>query len=186
MNKDQVIIDRIRANGREELGLVYSRYRQEFVDWMIKSYDFGEEQAKDIYQISILKFYENILNNKLQEMRSTIKTYIFAIGKNIAREQSRSSQQQVNMTIDIAVDEQDFQSDQLKKESQLLIMRGALNELGNPCKALLQHFYYDQSSMEAIARTMNYKNSSVVKNQKYKCLQRLRKHYKNRQTILDE
>jgi len=178
MNKDQVLIEKIRANGKDELGTIYVQHRQEFVGWVLKKYQIGEEQAKDIYQLSILTFYENILNRKLTELTSTVKTYIFAIGRNVALEQTKSKKVFSSSidTMQVAEDD-DSNSDVYEKESQYLRMEQSLIELGEPCKSLLQRYYYENKSMEVLAQVMNYKNSDVVKNQKYKCLQRLRKLY---------
>ena len=55
--------------------------------------------------------------------------------------------------------------------------------LGEPCKSLLEAFYLKKKSMQEIAGSFGYTNSENAKNQKYKCLMRLKKlffsQYKN-------
>jgi hypothetical protein len=58
-----------------------------------------------------------------------------------------------------------------------------MNGLGEPCKSLLEAFYIQKRSMQEIATGFGYTNAENAKNQKYKCLMRLKKlffsQYKN-------
>jgi predicted DNA-binding protein YlxM (UPF0122 family) len=51
----------------------------------------------------------------------------------------------------------------------------ALEGLGEPCKSIIEDFYIADLSMEEISVKFNYTNADNAKNQKYKCLQRLKK-----------
>jgi hypothetical protein len=55
------------------------------------------------------------------------------------------------------------------------MMEKAMNSLGEPCKSLLQAFYINKQNMQEIAATFGYTNADNAKNQKYKCLIRLKK-----------
>ena len=52
-------------------------------------------------------------------------------------------------------------------------MNQAMTGLGDPCRSILQLFYYKRMSMEDITALMGYKNAATTKNLKYKCLKRL-------------
>jgi len=71
--------------------------------------------------------------------------------------------------------------DQQNRDFQL--MEKALSSLGEPCKSLLEAFYLQKKNMSDIASGFGYTNSDNAKNQKYKCLMRLKKiffsEYKN-------
>ena len=54
-------------------------------------------------------------------------------------------------------------------------MSEALNALGEPCRSIIEDFYIRDFSMESISDKFGYTNSENAKNQKYKCLQRLKK-----------
>ncbi len=64
-------------------------------------------------------------------------------------------------------------------EEQVMILRYCLDKLGDPCNTLLKKFYYEQCNMVEICEEMGYKNPESARNQKYKCLQRLRKLYRD-------
>jgi DNA-directed RNA polymerase specialized sigma24 family protein len=62
-------------------------------------------------------------------------------------------------------------------------MDKAIASLGEPCKSLLEAYYLEKKSMTDIALSFGYTNAENAKNQKYKCLVRLKKiffaQYKN-------
>jgi RNA polymerase sigma-70 factor (ECF subfamily) len=88
---DSSIIDLIKNGGQPALGKVYATYRSEFISWMTRTYPISEDDCKDIYQVTILIFYDNVRSGKLTDMASSIKTYLFGIGKNLARENMRKA-----------------------------------------------------------------------------------------------
>ena len=70
-----------------------------------------------------------------------------------------------------------FYNDDLNSENEnrLDLVEKCLEELGDPCRALLISYYYEKKSMLEIAELLGYKNTDTTKNQKYKCLKRLKK-----------
>jgi RNA polymerase sigma factor (sigma-70 family) len=167
-----VVLASLRA--KEGLADFYKTYRSEFLSWVTR-YGCTRDEAKDAYQTSVLVFYENVVSGRLTVLNSSIKTYLFAIGKNKILEMKRaagklSGIEEVEESLPDLVDE-DGQADphQLKRVSV------CLEKLGEPCATLLKQFYYHNSSLEEIAQQLNYKTTDSAKNQKYKCLVRLRK-----------
>jgi DNA-directed RNA polymerase specialized sigma24 family protein len=71
--------------------------------------------------------------------------------------------------------------DQRNREFQ--VMEKALAGLGEPCKSLLEAFYLQKKNMNEIAGSFGYTNPENAKNQKYKCLMRLRKLFFSEHTI---
>ena len=58
-------------------------------------------------------------------------------------------------------------------------MNESLVDLGEPCKTLIEDFYINRLSMEEISEKFGYTNADNAKNQKYKCLQRLKRLFFN-------
>jgi len=54
-------------------------------------------------------------------------------------------------------------------------MEKSLKNLGEPCKSLLEAYYHQKKNMVEIAASFGYTNADNAKNQKYKCLMRLKK-----------
>ena len=70
-----------------------------------------------------------------------------------------------------------------QKNADFQLMEKAMQALGEPCKSLLESYYLSKKSMVEIATDFGYTNADNAKNQKYKCLMRLKKiffdQYKN-------
>jgi len=62
-----------------------------------------------------------------------------------------------------------------ERNLEFQMMERALSGLGEPCKSLLEAFYVQKKNMGVIAVGFGYTNADNAKNQKYKCLMRLRK-----------
>jgi DNA-directed RNA polymerase specialized sigma24 family protein len=90
MSDDQIIAQ-IKSGGQSELGWIYEKYRGEFIHWIMGEFHCSSDDSKDIYQLTILIFYDNVRSGKLQHLVSSIKTYLFAIGKNVVRENMRKA-----------------------------------------------------------------------------------------------
>ena len=173
-----MVIEQIKEGDKSQLESIYKAYKIEFVAWITRNYSCSEEEAKDVYQFAILTFYDNISNGKLIELRSSVKTYLFAIGKNKILEQKKSAARYIDKDENEIVDVPEMDNwDSDLRESSLNLVEHCLEKLGEPCKSMLQLYYYHGMSMDEIAEKMNYKNRSTTKNLKYKCINRLRKIY---------
>lgn len=170
------IIRKIQSGGPAELAMVYEEHRDEFLHWIRKEYGCSEDDSKDIYQVTILAFYENVRSGRLENLVSSVKTYLFGIGKNIVRDTMRKSNRQIGIDQERWLKENliDEPGDSIP-ESIYASARNALERLGEPCRKLVELFYYERKSMEEIVVALNYKNAETAKNQKCKCMKRLRK-----------
>jgi len=182
MTQDE-IITKIKNGGQAELGVVYETYREEFLHWIMKEYKCSTDDSQDIYQLTILVFYDNIKNGKLEHLVSSVKTYLFGVGKNLVMEWRRKSGRstpldQERWLNDYAMEE----SDNAPTEQMVHAARNALSKLGEPCRQLIEMFYYGKKSMEEITEELHYKNAETAKNQKCKCMKRLRKLYEEEKT----
>jgi DNA-directed RNA polymerase specialized sigma24 family protein len=70
--------------------------------------------------------------------------------------------------------EEDIEN-QDKRNADFVIMERALGSLGEPCKSILEAYYLQKKDMAHIANAFGYTNADNAKNQKYKCLIRLKK-----------
>jgi RNA polymerase sigma factor (sigma-70 family) len=172
------IIGQLKARGKEALAELYTLYRKEFLAWAIRQFNCSADEAKDAYQQAILIFYDNFTAGKLDQLQSTEKTYLFAIGKNKLHENLRRVARYDKMTGLDWPDEMLEESQPSRPAGQIM---DSLKLLGEPCQSLLEQFYFHCSNMDVIMEKFGYKNKDTAKSQKYKCLERLRKIFKGQQ-----
>jgi len=172
------LIERIKSRDSEKgLKEIYTNYRNEFLLWAVRHHKCTMDEAKDVFQQSVIIFYENIRSGKLTEITTQVKTYIFSIGKNKILELVRAKKKQLPEFNDQIYRDSSYLYNEAddEYEEKLRNIETSLIKLGDPCKSILMQYYYDKKSMLEISDILNYKNSETVKNLKYKCLQRLKR-----------
>ncbi len=169
------LIERIRQGDKNPLADVYKTFRTEFLNWATAHYTCTREEARDIYQAVIITLYDNIQNRKLEQLNGSIKTYLFAIGKYKILELRRAEKKfdlQTQVEELELTDVKDWEKE--KKENDLYRVESAMQQMGEPCKTMLELYYLHGMSYEELAKHLNYKNSDTIKNLKCRCLTRLR------------
>lgn len=172
----------IKSNENEALTEIYRDFKDPFIGWVMNNIKCDKNEALDIFQVSIVILYENVVNNKIEKLDS-VKSYLFAIGKNKMMEyfrsakKNQSSQLKENLILDqYLFDESEYEI----KETKFNSLNAALKEIGDPCYTLLSNFYFKKMSLDVIANEMDYKNTNTVKTKKFKCIQRLKKMVNNK------
>ena len=176
INDSDDLLITIKRGDRKFLQQLYQQYRQEFGQWAVKRYNIDEEMIGEIYQQTFIALYYNIKNEKLTTLNSSIKTYLFAIGKNQIRDYLKSSKRwaepgepEINMDqLDNSILDKYDQSD-MKETVKIL-----LEKIGEPCKTVLELFYFKHYSMDSIASELDYKSEQIAAKRKFICLKQLR------------
>jgi len=160
--------------GLKALDNVYLSYKDEFLLFS-KKYDISTEDAHDVYQDTVMAFYENVQTGRLSKLTSSLKTYLFSIGKYSIYNKLKKSNKTIALershleNLDLELIDQNFAlNDNLTK------MQKAMEELGDRCKKILVLFYYHSYSIEALMHELEYKNENVVRSHKSRCLRSLK------------
>lgn len=177
----------IKEGGNKELSFIYKSYREEFLLWSTSNYHLQEETAADIFQDAVITLYWNVKQEKLTELTSSLKTYLFAIGKNLALKKIKKDKKLViddevtGLNASVTYSEMPLEYDQRHR-----IIGECVAELGEPCCSILSMFYFDRFTMDSISRRLGHKNENVTKTQKLRCLQKLKKLMQKRSLNVDE
>ena len=177
--KQQLIA--IRNGDQAVLRKIYSLHRSPFLEWSKKRFQVREEDLLDIFQESVIVFYQNIQEGKIQELNCSIRTYLFSVGKNLIFKQFQKQQKTIlKETIDESLlnDVNTEVYDQMELNHHQRLLKEAFAQLGTICRQLLTLFYYREFALESIATQMGYKNTDTVKSQKRRCMHQL-------ETLLD-
>jgi RNA polymerase sigma factor (sigma-70 family) len=172
---DELILREIRNRNERVLFDVY-KTNFPMIQRLILSNSGTEQEAKDIYQDAVISFYERVHQPDFQ-LTCRISTYLYAVSRRLWLK--RLAEKKVT-GIRIEDVEPFFQvEDEFEKIDEnarhLKSMEQSLNQLGQPCSDIIVDFYYNDLSMDQITLKYGYTNADNAKNQKYKCLQRLRK-----------
>lgn len=170
-------LELIKSGNEQAISQIYERYRKEFFLWIKNKYQCTDEEALDAYQESVLVMYNNIKKGKLTKFTSTIKTYLFAIGRNVILYNRRKFQRERSSITDkenSIEDKNSVQVDLQVSERQKILIE-VLNDMGNPCKSLIMLYYTENLPFKEIAKRLSYKSETVARMQKMRCLKKMRK-----------
>ncbi len=176
MSESSLIV-RLKRGDQQALEQIYSEYRQSFITYITNTHNCSEEQAVDIYQYAILSFYENVVDGSFEEMNAAgIKTYLYSIGKNKLlgdlRKKTKITFQGKFNDDDLILDEDEFEIEKIEKYDKI---SEVIRSMGDPCKRILELFYFNKLSADEIAEIMGYSSGNTVRSLKYKCIQRIKK-----------
>ncbi len=176
--KDQAenLISRLKENPDSVLVELYKNYRKEFLSWSFKRFSISEADALDCFQDAIIVFYRNVMDEKITDLSSSTKTYLFSIGKNMVLRKYRKENREAHFEKDLEGIEDDS-SIEFRELYQGHAIENRVAEIvktmRDPCKSILRYFYYRGFTMDEIAKVMKYKNADTVKAQKLRCIREI-------------
>lgn len=134
------------------------------------------DDARDIFQEAMIALYEKAQSESFV-LTCQIKTYVYSICRRLwlkRLQQLGRYTSQVDSLEETVPVEEDLDNHE-KRNAAFAIMDRAMNSLGEPCKSLLEGYYLKKLGMQELASEFGYTNADNAKNQKYKCLMRLKK-----------
>ena len=182
-SNEQALLKGLAANDRKSVESIY-RNHYSMIQTLIINNSGTSDDARDIFQEAIIVLYEKAKSGSF-ELHAQLKTYIYAVCRRLWLKRlvtyQRYSGDLANAPESIATDDDIEMYEHRTQDFEL--MEKALQHLGEPCKELLESYYLKKKNMSEIAREFGYTNADNAKNQKYKCLMRLKKiffgHYNN-------
>lgn len=185
INTDQQLLAALAAGERTVTEQIYRQNFHIINGWLIKN-GCSSADAADVFQEAMVVLFGK---SEDEDFRLTcrIGTYLFAISKYIwYKKAEKQSREPVLLGHDVESedDEQgtgytDDISAHYEREAHYDQLNAALDQIGEPCRSLLKAFYHQDKNMQEIAADFGYTNPENAKNQKYKCLTRLRKLFYN-------
>lgn len=180
---DQDIVRQIRntdlAASEDALRLVYKKCY--FVcEQMITKNNGSKEDAKDIFHDALVVFYNNAKKSDF-ELKSKISTYLYGVCRNLWYQRLRESKKYVEVSEDYLneIEGGILVPDRTTQTETAVLIANLLEKSGQKCLALLKMFYFEKMRMKEIAEAFGFASDQVAKNQKVRCLKKLRAIAKN-------
>ena len=174
MTTDRELLTAMRDGREEAVERIYRTHRPTFLAWAERRYDVPRQVLLDVYQDAVIILYQNVVEEKVTELRSSVKTYLFGIAKYLILKHFRDQRRLHAGDEEIAeIPVAPRYLEQVEHDDRRDRVRTALNALPPNCRQLIEYFYYYDFSLEAIAERMRYKNANTVKAQKHRCMKTL-------------
>jgi RNA polymerase sigma factor (sigma-70 family) len=167
-------LEAFKSNDQQVMRSVYQGVFPKFKVHVLKN-NGGEEQAKDVFQEAFVACWRNIKAGKL-ERDSNIEGYLFTIAKNKWIDYLRSaSYKKSSSAVELNQLEGDSEEseDHQEQESRYQLVQEALAQIQENCQKIIRLFYFERRSMDEISTAMKLAPASA-RNQKYRCMEKLR------------
>ena len=175
---DNQYIEGLRLSDNAVVRTIYKKFYPAIMR-MVLNNNGTEQEAKDVFQESILVLYHHVQKQNFI-LSCALQTYLYSVAKRLWLKQLSKKSGTLKL------DERFYEGEDFvevenevsvyeEREQNLSRMQESIGLLGEPCKTLLTDFYMARLGMDEIADKFGYTNADNAKNQKYKCLQRLKK-----------
>jgi len=158
---DEKVLELIKSGDEKALEFLYRKNYRMVVKLIMKN-SGTEDEAKDVFQDSLVVFWEKVKGNKLV-LTSKISTYLYSVSQNLWRKEldrkARNSGEMVENPTHI----------EWEKKERVEIVQKCLRSLGETCRKILMLYYFDKMSMNDLAKEMGFANADTAKTKKYKC-----------------
>ncbi len=179
------LLEGLAQSKRDAIETIYKQHYS-MVQSLVINNNGNADDARDIFQEMMIVLYEKAGSGSFV-LTSQLKTYIYSICRRLWLKRLQQQQKfisEINSLEETIPVEEELEVHE-QQNGELMMMEKALLGLGEPCKSLLEAYYLQKKNMTEIAGNFGYTNADNAKNQKYKCLMRLKKlffaEYKNNQ-----
>jgi len=175
---DQEIIIQLKKGNESCLKHLYMHL--DMVKSWVNNNSGNDDDAFDIFQEAMMVFYKNLLSGKY-ESKSKISTYLFGICKrqwlNQLNRRLKYEKPSGIISGSEAEGHEGFEIEfTIGRESLKNYINKALDKLGEPCKELLEKSIFLKLKMEELAEMFNYSSAHSARQQKLRCIKRLRSY----------
>ncbi len=180
---EQKLLEGLALNDRKAIEAIYKQHYNMVLSLILGNSGYPDD-ARDIFQEAMIVLYEKVRSGSF-ELNCQLKTYLYSVCRRLwlkrLNQMKRLSPEVESLEQTVPVEEELEKHEQ--RNQDFLVMEQSLNNLGEPCRSLLKAYYLEKKNMVEIAGDFGYTNADNAKNQKYKCLMRLKKifsQYKNK------
>ena len=150
----------------------YEDMRSPFRMFFMKRASLGPEEAGQLFHDTMIIFHRNVLQRKLvTPLQSSLKTYLFGIGKNVLRKEGRKGDWEAEIP-EIPIEASVESSHERAAKADLV--RRLLSKIGDSCRQLLELVYLKGYVMEAVAKELGVENEGTIRKRKFDCLKKMR------------
>jgi RNA polymerase sigma factor (sigma-70 family) len=173
---DELIVSALRNENNAVILKELYRTHYPMIVNLVCSNSGTEQEAKDVYQEGLIAFYERVRRPDFT-LTCQVKTYLYAVCRRLwlKRLSEKKRFKKETETGESFFEIEDEITEIEASEEKFAFMGKSLENLGEPCRSIIEDFYMHDLSMEAIRDKHGYTSAENAKNQKYKCLQRLKK-----------
>ncbi|MEO1263065.1 MAG: sigma-70 family RNA polymerase sigma factor [Bacteroidota bacterium] len=140
----------------------------------VKKYKGSDADGEDLFQDGMVALHKLARRGKLKR-DTNVEAYLYTICRNIWYKQLKKRKETFALDENInslPVEEVTLYS--IMENEKKAAIDQLLSRLGESCKQLLVHYFYDRLKLKNVAELMGYASEQVAKNKKSECMKKLK------------
>lgn len=176
------LLERLKEGHREALLELYKTNYTMVKQFVLRNQGSSED-AEDLLQEALVVLWQNVHKDEFA-LTVRISTYLMAIVKNKWLKNLSKSGRMAGEE-HLPMEAESHPGYGLTNSMDMKIISETLDQMGETCRQILIHFYYDGLDMVNIAKLMNFANSDTAKAKKYQCFKKLEELVKKKYSLSD-
>lgn len=173
---DDILIDKLKKEESASFGFLYKFYFPTIASF-IKQNSGSDQDAEDIFQETIIVLLHKVRQPEFV-LTSSLKTYLFAIAKNLWLKKLRNDKHAVIVADDpTLIETQHLLTEQEENPNKEKVATW-FQKITAHCQRILKAIFFLNEPMDNLMIKMGWKNKHTATNQKYKCIEQIRKESK--------
>ena len=159
-----ISLDDLRNDPDGSLRLIYRTWQGEFIHLTTKYSRLDRDQLADVFQDAAIILIQNVRSGKLEVLTSSVKTYLFGIGKKLLLKRHATPVREVflpeiNDSVANGLEMPIHQALETDETSRQL--RSAIAQLGDICNRILTLTFYDDLKSAAVPNPVDMRRRYV-------------------------
>jgi RNA polymerase sigma factor (sigma-70 family) len=176
---DNALLDQLRSEDNASFEVLCKFYFPAIATHIINNHG-SKEDAEDVFQESIIVLLQKVRGTDFV-LTSSLKTYLFAIAKNLWLKRLRDDKIKPIGCIEKYQTETEIFTFELHREpTKEERIASWLTKITENCQRILKAIFFHKEPIGSLMRKMGWKNKHTAANQQYKCIQQIKK-VKNRE-----
>jgi RNA polymerase sigma factor (sigma-70 family) len=177
LEADIILLEKLKTNDNFSYTQLYNDCFASIAHYIVKN-NGSMADAEDVFQEAVL-----VLLKKIEEpnftLTSSLQTYFFAIAKNLWLKKLRSfkavQKYKNHAMLQVQPSSTEVSATNFQQEEML---SNWFKKITANCQRVLKAIFFFNIPMEKLMQQMGWKNKHTASNQKYKCIEQIRKESK--------
>ncbi|WP_460675209.1 RNA polymerase sigma factor [Larkinella ripae] len=177
---DQSLVESLRSGETSAYEWVYKTYYPSIARFVRRNRG-SDGDAEDVFQESVIVLHQKITAADFR-LTSTLKTFLFSIARNLWLKKLRdekliplSEEQLISLQDAHGFASEEPSADEVQHEQ----LSAWMARITGHCQRVIKSIYFSHEPMDHLMVTMGWKNRHTAVNQKYKCIQQLKRASEN-------
>jgi len=169
LHDDARLVEAIGRGDHEALVSLYRSSRPPVTAYVMRNSGTPDD-AEDMLQEALVILWERVRSGRFT-YEAKLETFIVGTVKNLWWRRLARARREIPSAPDPDTPDPDPCSplDALVESEESGLLAAALRRIGDQCRTLLLLFYWEEMTMEDIARKMGFANADTAKAKKYQC-----------------